>query len=198
MNNKFDFLDLNNSLKSLWKYYLVFGILFLLLGAAALVKPGAFSISIIYVIGWFLMFAGFGNVFYAFAGRNNPALHWGTILFQGILELISAVIIILNPFYSIFFLVVYLGVFLIFRGFMLIFAKSSPLVEMTYLNGVRSLIVVNGILDILFGALALITPFFIEAVLVYTLAFYILFGGILLIVYGFQIKKTADHTNKNN
>ncbi|MEG0584001.1 MAG: DUF308 domain-containing protein, partial [Cetobacterium sp.] len=117
MDNRFDFLDLNNSLKTLWKYYLVLGIVFVILGGLSLFNPNIFAMSIVYVIGWLLMFVGIGNIFYAYSSRNNPNAHWGILIFEGILEIISAVLVIINPFYSLFFLVIYLGVFLIFRGF---------------------------------------------------------------------------------
>ncbi|MGX6592355.1 HdeD family acid-resistance protein [Cetobacterium ceti] len=195
---KKDYVDLNNSLKVLWKYHILFGILFVLLGGGAIIKPNFFSISIIYVIGWFILFLGIGNIYYGLSGKDNPSLHWGTILFQGFLEIFSGLLILFNPFYSIYFVVLYFGIFLLFRGCILIFGKSFSLTEVSYLNGIRSLIIVNGILDILFGILSILAPFFIETLIIYILAFYCFLGGLLLIIFGFQIKNTFLHINKKN
>ncbi|MCJ8342372.1 MAG: DUF308 domain-containing protein [Cetobacterium sp.] len=193
----FDFFDLGNSLKKMWKYYLVIGIIFLLFGIFAIFKPEMFSLYIVAVLGWFFLFMGFGNIYYGINGKKNPAFHWGTVLFMGILEIISGIIVLLNPISSLYILTIYIGVFLIFRGASLTFAKNYSLInnENVHLHGLRSLTVINGILDMVFGVLAIIVPIFAEAVLVYTLAFYILFAGLLLLVFAFQIKEALNHQN---
>ncbi|MGL6154044.1 MAG: HdeD family acid-resistance protein [Cetobacterium sp.] len=195
MLQTFDFLDLGNSLKKMWKYYFILGIVFLVLGIFAIFKPAIFSLYIVSLLGWFFLFAGFGNIFYGFSGRNNPAFHWGTILFMGILEVLSGFIILLNPISSLYILTIYIGVFLIFRGCSLIFAKNyyGITAENVHLNGLRSLTVMNGILDLVFGVLAILIPIFAEAVFIYTIAFYVLLAGLLLMVYAFQIKQSLNH-----
>lgn len=197
---KNDFLDLANSLKFLWKYYIVFGIGFMVFGALALFNPEFFAVYIVSVIGWFFVFGGIGNFIYAIRGKDNPALHWGTILFLGILEIISGIIVITNPIFSLYFLTIYIGVFLLFRGFTLISAKNPgyTLIESdsSHLNGIRSLNNLNGVLDIIFGIMAMIIPLFAEQVFIYALIFYLILGGLLVLIYGAQIKSSLNHMDK--
>ncbi|MGL6114469.1 HdeD family acid-resistance protein [Cetobacterium sp. SF1] len=197
MDFNIDHFGLNNSLKVLWKYHILFGILFLILGLGAILNPNFFSISIIFVIGWFILFSGFGNLYYSIAEKNNPTFHWGTVLFQAIVEISSGVLILLNPFFSIYFLIVYIGIFLIFRGFLILFSRNIYIENTSYFNGIKSLLKVHGLLDVLFGILAVLAPFFIETLAIYIIAFYCFLGGLLLIIYGYQIKETIKYYDKN-
>lgn len=202
MQQKNDFLDLANSLKFLWKYYIVFGLGFMIFGGLALFNPEFFAVYIISVIGWFFIFGGVGNFIYAIKGKGNPAFHWGTMLFMAILEIVSGIIVITNPIFSLYFLTIYIGVFLLFRGFSIIFAKNPGYgllgVEDSHTNGLRSLNNLNGILDIIFGIMAMIIPLFAEQVFIYTLIFYLILGGLLILIYGAQIRSTLNHTDKKD
>lgn len=71
-NEKFyiDMFDLGGSLKRIWYYYLILGILLAITGLIGIFNPLGFSISLIYVLSWGFLLMGLLNIYYAYQGRK--------------------------------------------------------------------------------------------------------------------------------
>ncbi|MDQ9822356.1 hypothetical protein RFZ44_03085, partial [Acinetobacter sp. 163] len=61
-----DIFDLKGSLKKIWYFYLIIGILLAVTGAMGIFTPVVFSISLIYILSYGFLLMGFLNVYYAF------------------------------------------------------------------------------------------------------------------------------------
>ena len=195
---QFDFLDLNKSLKMLWKYYFALGFIFLLAGVLGLFNPGMFSIYLIIILAWYFIFMGIGNVFYGITGRNNENFSWGAILFIGILELLMGLVLLFNPISTLYLVTVYVGILTVFKGFSLILTRiSNKNINEANINtnDVRKLNIVRGVLDILLGTLILVIPFFAASVLIYMIIFYLILGGLSLFITGCEIRKALKCEN---
>ncbi|MDR3389701.1 MAG: DUF308 domain-containing protein [Rudaea sp.] len=75
-----------------WK--LVSGLLTLALGIAILVVPLAGIASLALLVGWFLLFGGVARVVLAF--RIRPGRRWGWVLFDGLLSIAVAILIMIG------------------------------------------------------------------------------------------------------
>ena len=185
-----DIFDLKDSLKKIWYYYLIIGLLLAITGAMGIFTPVVFSISLIYILSYGFLLMGFLNVYYAFKGRHNKYFHWGLILFNGIIDILAAICIFLNPFQSVIVLLIYIGILIMFKGFSLIFTKSKSFAnEIPETHGLRALAVTRGILDVIFGVMIILCPLVLDFILPMIIGFYLLFAGLLMIIYSFQIKK---------
>lgn len=198
---QFDFLDLNKSLKILWKYYFALGVLFLVVGIIGLFSPVMFSLYLGVILAWYFIFIGMGNIFYGVAGRGNPNFSWGATLFMGILELLMGLVLIFNPMTTLYLITVYIGILLIFKGFSLILTRISIMnIDETnmHMNGIRTSNIVKGVLDIFFGILVITVPFFAMGVFGYMIVFYLILGGLSLLITGCEIKKALKCENNLN
>lgn len=184
-----DVFDLKNSLKEIWYYYLILGILLAFTGGMGIFTPMAFSISLIYILSYGFLLMGFLNIYYAFKGRKNKYFHWGLILFNGVVDILASICIFINPFQSIIVLLIYIGILIMFKGFSLIFTKSKTFKnEIPEAHGLRAIVVTRGILDVIFGIMIILCPLVLEFILPMLIGFYLLFSGILMIIYSLQIK----------
>ena len=191
-NEKFyiDMFDLGGSLKKLWYYYLIIGILLAITGLIGIFNPLGFSISLIYVLSWSFLLMGLLNIYYAYQGRKNKYLHWGIVLVSGIIDILAAFSIFYNPFESAVILLIYLGILMLFRGFSLIFTRGKAVAdEIPEVHNIRSILIMRGILDIIFGILLVVCPLLMGYILPIIIGFYLLFMGILFIIYSIQVKR---------
>ena len=79
---------------------------------------------------------------------------------------------------------------MLFRGFSLIFTRGKAVAdEIPEVHNIRSILVTRGILDIIFGILLVVCPLLMGYILPITIGFYLLFMGILFIIYSIQIKR---------
>ncbi len=93
-----------------WGWYLIGGIIDLLLGAYLISHPGLTAIIIPYIIAFWLMFRGFSTMGFSFDLSGMGVKGWGWYLTLGILAVISAIFIIWSPFTGAF-LAVYMTAF---------------------------------------------------------------------------------------
>ena len=61
-----DIFDLKGSLKKIWYYYLIIGILLAVTGAMGIFTPVVFSISLIYILSYGFLLMGFSKCILCF------------------------------------------------------------------------------------------------------------------------------------
>lgn len=105
----------NNSLKG-WGWYLVSGLLSLIMGIYLVVYPGI-SMSILpFVVGFTLMFRSFQSLGIAFDLREKRILSWGNLALASTLGIILSFLLLANPFFTSLSLVTLTALSFVFTG----------------------------------------------------------------------------------
>lgn len=95
-------------------FYVAEGIVFILLGIAALCVPSLFTLSFSMMLGWLFLIAGFFQAFRIFQTKDAPGFLWA--LLSSILLIVAGVIMLTNPFSGAFTLTILLAVFFLIDG----------------------------------------------------------------------------------
>ncbi len=80
-----------------WIWYLMFGLIEMALGAYLLFQPALAAEALILYLGFWFTFIGISRISFAFVMKDMGIKNWGWTLIGGILVLIAAFFIILNP-----------------------------------------------------------------------------------------------------
>jgi uncharacterized membrane protein HdeD (DUF308 family) len=78
-----------------WPFVLAVGILSFLAGLITIVWPGVTILALVFVLGVFLLVAGGAEIGWSIAERHAPG--WGMILFRGIIDLITGIVVLAWP-----------------------------------------------------------------------------------------------------
>src|SRR5688572_9583716 len=107
-----------------WKWlHIVMGLLFILVGIAAFVRPTVSFLSFAAIIGWYLLFKGFLDITVSLMNRDNDL--WGLGLVVGLIELVIGFWAAGSPRQSISLLIIWVGAASLARGIMEIFLAFS-------------------------------------------------------------------------
>lgn len=99
-----------------WGWQLAGGILELVMGIALLANPGVSMIVLAFFVGFWLLFRGFATISIAVELKKDGGKNWGWTLFSGILTMILAFMVLLNPLYAVSTLSIFIGLSLIMAG----------------------------------------------------------------------------------
>lgn len=101
-----------------WKWlHLVMGILFILAGVFAFIRPGTAFLSLAAIIGWYLIFKGFLDIVVSLSERHLNDLWWlGLVV--GITELLIGFWAAGSPRQSVALLIIWVGAAALARGIM--------------------------------------------------------------------------------
>ncbi|HFX17984.1 MAG TPA: hypothetical protein ENK64_02440 [Flavobacteriales bacterium] len=96
-----------------WIWYLMFGLIEMALGAYLLFQPALAAEALVLYLGFWFTFIGVSRISFSFVMKDMGIKNWGWTLAGGILLLILAFLIILNPILGMF-SAVYLVSFAVF------------------------------------------------------------------------------------
>lgn len=182
-------MEKNFRMRSGWIWWLLLGVMVLLTGIMGIFSPVALSASLIYGLGWFFFIFGIMVLYSIFsAWKLTDSQSKGIIVFQGAFDVAFGLMLIWRPFASTVAMVIVLGAFLIVKGIGDFFNKGYRLTIFGPIYEGRGTMIFNGIFDIVFGILALIAPLFMEGVIGFVIAFYMIFIGIEMIIIALRIK----------
>lgn len=99
-----------------WGWGLAFGIINLLIGILLLANPGISVLVLAFYVGFLIFFQSIGVIVLALDLKNYRILQWGNLLGIGILGLILALVLLLNPNFTNLVIVIFLGLSLIIDG----------------------------------------------------------------------------------
>ncbi len=80
-----------------WIWYMMFGLLEMIIGAALLFQPELSAQALIIYLGFWLSFIGISRISFSFVLKDMGVSNWWWTLLGGILTLIFAFLIIINP-----------------------------------------------------------------------------------------------------
>ena len=178
---------LRRSVRNHWRLYLIEGIIFVVLGMAAIALPPLAGVATAVVLGWLFLFGGVVGLVATFGQRNAPGFWWA--LLSAAIAVLAGGILLANPAQGVVTLTYVLIAFFLIDGLLIIalaFAHRRELTgrwEWMMLGGVMDLvlaaIIIAGLPGTLFWALGLLVG--IDLV----------FGGMTLIAMALSAKQTT-------
>ncbi len=163
-----------------WKFVVLQGIVAILTGIFFLVNLSAALIALTLLLGVMLIGCGFQKVTMPY--RSNKYLH----RFYGAILVLAGVCLTAHPLIGGLQLLLVLGVWLVFHAFELLIsawvAKELP-------SSFRSLVALNGLFSLIFGALILRQPIAGAVVVNYIFTFYLLLYGVVTLAIGLRLRR---------
>jgi uncharacterized membrane protein HdeD (DUF308 family) len=106
--------EINASLHQHWKALLLEGILFVILGLAAIMLPLLASLAITLLLGWMFLISGVAGLIFSFWARQAPGFWWS--LASGVLALGAGIVLLARPLEATLTLTLVVGAFFIAEG----------------------------------------------------------------------------------
>jgi uncharacterized membrane protein HdeD (DUF308 family) len=107
-------LKLNASLRQHWKALLFEGILFVVLGLAAIMLPLLASLAITILLGWMFLISGVAGLIFSFWARQAPGFWWSLV--SALLALGAGIVLLARPLEATLTLTLVVGAFFIAEG----------------------------------------------------------------------------------
>jgi uncharacterized membrane protein HdeD (DUF308 family) len=103
-----------------WVWTIVQGVVSVLAGVIALVWPGVTALALLFVVAFWAIMLGIGEIAGAFASRRSGSNAWGWTLAAGILNVVFGILLLIWPASGILTLVWLVGIFALVGGVALI------------------------------------------------------------------------------
>lgn len=165
-----------------WWIVLVEGIFALIFGIFLITAPGATSVFLVTVLGFYWLIRGIFSIIEIFI--PNTGTHWGWLLFMGILGIIAGMVVLRHPIYATAlvgtFLIVFLAVDSMIMGILGLIRAFTGAGWGPGILGILTIIISLFLFANVFGAV-LALPIVIGALLIV--------GGIVAIFYSFRIRR---------
>jgi uncharacterized membrane protein HdeD (DUF308 family) len=176
-----------NSLRAHWKFFLIEGIVLLILGAIAVVVPPVATVAVELFIGWLILLSGVLGLVMTFQTRGSPGFGWS--LLSALLGIVVGIVLLIWPLSGVLSLTVMLTAFLTLEGVASIMyalahrRESSSRWELMLVSGIVDLILAGLILGGLPGTAAWAIGLIVGINL--------LFGGVALVAMALQARGSA-------
>jgi LPXTG-motif cell wall-anchored protein len=165
-----------------WWIILVEGIFALIFGLFLITAPGATSVFLVTVLGFYWLIRGIFSIIEIFI--PNTGIHWGWLLFMGILGIIAGMVVLRNSLYATIligtFVIVFLAVDALIMGIMGLVRAFTGGGWGPGILGILTIIIALFLFSNVFGAL-LALPIIIGAIMIV--------GGIVAIFFSFRIRR---------
>ena len=175
---------ITNSLHAHWKFFLIEGIVLIILGMIAIGVPPLATVTVEILIGWLILLSGVLGLVMTFQTRGSPGFGWS--LLSAVVGIVAGVVLLLWPLSGVLTLTVMLTAFLTVEGVVSIMyalahrRESSSRWQMMLLSGIVDLILAGLILAGLPGTAAWAIGLIVGINL--------LFGGVALAAMALQAR----------
>jgi uncharacterized membrane protein HdeD (DUF308 family) len=175
------------AVKAHWKAFLFEGILFAILGFAAMIVPPLASLAITIFLGWMFLISGIGGLIITFWAREMPGFWWSLI--SAALAVLAGGILLARPVQGVLTLTIVVGAYFLAEGVATIMYALEHRRE---LSGRWSWLLVAGILDILVSFIIIAgLPGSAEWALGLLVGINLVFGGATLIGMALAARNAA-------
>lgn len=99
-----------------WGWYLTGGILYFLFGILLISNPGISAMALTFIVGFYVMFRAIQQMSFAFDMKNYGLKDWGWTMVWAVLGLVFSFIMIWNPLFAGFSLVIWTGLAILTVG----------------------------------------------------------------------------------
>ena len=163
------------------------GVIGILFGLVALFLPGATMLSLVLLFAAYLLVDGvFGIVSAVRAARQHE--RWGFLLLEGIIDIITAVIMVLWPGITVIAFVLLVAAWAILTGASMLAAAFRLRVD----DG-RWWLVFGGLVSLVYGVLLVVAPMLGAVVLTWWLGAYALIFGASLVALAISLRTRRAH-----
>jgi uncharacterized membrane protein HdeD (DUF308 family) len=138
------------SLRAHWKFFMVEGVVLLILGLAAIILPQVAAVAVEILIGWLLLMSGVVGLWSSFATRHAPGFGWS--LLSALAGIVAGIILLLWPLSGVVTLTLVLSAFLCVEGVVSIFYALDHRRE---LSGRWGMLLFSGVVDLALAGLIL-------------------------------------------
>jgi uncharacterized membrane protein HdeD (DUF308 family) len=136
------------SLHAQWRFFLIEGIVLLLLGAAAILVPPLATVTVEILIGWLVLLSGIVGLASTIRARGAPGFGWS--LFSAVVGIVAGIVLLLWPLSGALSLTLILTVFLAMEGIVTILYALDHRRERTPR---WSFMLVSGVVDLILAGL---------------------------------------------
>jgi uncharacterized membrane protein HdeD (DUF308 family) len=147
-----DFARMQKSLASSllvhWKFFLIEGIVLVILGLAAVMLPLIATIAIAIVVGWIFLVSGIVGLIATFRMRRAPGFLWS--LLSGVLAVAAGIVLLRWPLSGALSLTFVLTIFLLLEG---IVSIMFALEHKRELSGRWGMMLLSGVVDLILAAM---------------------------------------------
>ena len=178
---------LTNSLRAHWKFFLIEGVVLVVLGVVAVCVPPLATVAVEILIGWLILLSGVLGLVMTFQTRGAPGFGWS--LLSAVVAIVVGILLLIWPLSGVLSLTVMLTVFLALEGVVSIMyamahrRESSSRWELMLVSGIVDLILAGLILAGLPGTAAWAIGLIVGINL--------LFGGVALVAIALQARSGA-------
>lgn len=167
-------------------WFIVYGIIMILLGLFAIAAPGVATLAVTLMIGWLLLIGGAFGLFAVISGGTSaPGFLWN--LFTAIIYILAGLAVLTRPIAGVLTLTIILAAYLLAGGVMRIFLALGYRAQ---IPGAWFWVLISGIVDIVLSGIIMMglpgTAIWVLGLLV----------GINLLMMGFSIVMVAFGVRK--
>jgi uncharacterized membrane protein HdeD (DUF308 family) len=178
------------SLRAHWKFFLIEGIVLLILGAIAVVVPPVATVAVELFIGWLILLSGVLGLVMTFQTRGSPGFGWS--LLSAVLGIAVGIVLLIWPLSGVLTLTVMLTVFLTLEG---VASIMYALAHRRESSSRWELMLVSGIVDLILAGLILAgLPGTAAWAIGLIVGINLLFGGVALVAMALQARGSAPAT----
>jgi uncharacterized membrane protein HdeD (DUF308 family) len=167
-----------------WWTFVLRGIVAILFGIMAIVMPGMALVTLVLLFGVYAMIEGVLNLIAAFQREAGEGRTWWSLLFQGVLSIIAALVAFLLPGLTALGLLLVIAFWAITRGIVELVAAVRLRKQ---IRG-EWMLALSGILSIVFGVLVAMFPGAGALAVVLWIGVYAIVLGVLLIALGTRLR----------
>jgi uncharacterized membrane protein HdeD (DUF308 family) len=179
-----------NALRAHWKFFLVEGIVLLILGAIAVCLPPLATVAVEVLIGWLILMSGVLGLVMTFQTRGSPGFGWS--LLSALVGIAAGIVLLAWPLSGVFSLTVMLTIFLALEGIASIMYALAHRSERT---ARWELMLVSGLVDlILAGLIVAGLPGTAAWAIGLIVGINLLFGGVALIGLAVQARSASQRS----
>ena len=175
------------ALRQHWKFFLIEGIVLLVLGVIAVCVPPLATVAVEVLIGWLILMSGVLGLVMTFQTRGSPGFGWS--LLSAIVGIAAGIVLLAWPLSGVFSLTVMLAIFLVLEGIVSIMYALAHRREKT---SRWELMLLSGIVDLILAVLILAgLPGTAAWAIGLIVGINLLFGGLALIGLALQARGVA-------
>ncbi len=178
---------ITNSLRAHWKFFLVEGIVLVILGLIAVGVPPLATVTVEILIGWLILLSGVLGLVMTFQTRGSPGFGWSLV--SAIVGILVGIALLIWPLSGVFSLTLMLTVFLALEGIVSIMYSLAHRRER---SSRWELMLVSGIIDLILAGLILAgLPGTAAWAIGLIVGVNLFFGGVALIAMALQARGGA-------
>jgi uncharacterized membrane protein HdeD (DUF308 family) len=165
-----------------WWLILIEGIAALIFGIYFITAPGATSVFAVTVLGFYWLIRGIFAIIEIFL--PNRVIHWGWLLFMGILGIIAGMAVLRHPLYATALVGTFLIIFLAVDGLIMgIMGLVRAFMGAGWGTGIL------GVLTIIIAIILFANVWVATLALPLVLGVFLIIGGIVAIFYSFRVRR---------